>query len=183
MTGGSAWTHWTEWAETTSQDGMHVARTRMGARMRPWDGGRKAVTLRLERLTYSRMGGVVLADPPDRFWIGARGRSERFEIVLDTGEILAHGTFHTPGRLEGGGMVFHADQDLDDGDYVARIRDDAQTVWVAKGEEVGPALIGVEYATAPLPPHQLTFTMEGSSPRRVDPPLPYDDDPYKPSLW
>lgn len=124
-----------------------------------------------------------MQDTHDAICIGPYGRGEGFEIVRGTGESVARGIFHSPGRLEGGAMVFYADQDLDDGEYVARVRDDTKTGWVINARRGGVAMDGSDHIRAPLPPHRLTFTVEGSAPPHVDPPLPYDDDPYKPSLW
>ncbi|MDX2389513.1 MULTISPECIES: hypothetical protein [unclassified Streptomyces] len=169
---------WTDWAERTSEDGQRISRTRMGVRIATEDWGRKVLRLRLQRLTYHQSDGVRRIEAP-RIFQGQAGLATGVEIL-------------TPGRPrrfvsfgQGGsrihlddGVEFFAYTELDDGEYIVRLREDATTTWT----------IGHEYLKAPLPPYEFTFTIEGSTPPSARPrpePSAYapEGDPYFPSLW
>ncbi|MBD9703479.1 hypothetical protein IHE56_15585 [Streptomyces sp. ID01-12c] len=172
---------WSHWAERTSADGAYVARTQLGVLVTTSDWGRKSAHIHLNRLTYHQSDGVRRLESPRVFQHDAGGWSEVFEVVRASGEVLTRRGFSPPERAHKDIMRFFMSLELDDGEYIVRISDDAKTSWVTPGD---PRVhVGV-----PLPPHEVAFTIEGSAPATARPapqPEPYDpdDDPYRPSLW
>ncbi|MFG2775110.1 hypothetical protein [Streptomyces sp. NPDC048350] len=168
---------WTDWSERLSEDGQRISRTRMGVRIATKDWGRKVLRLRLERLTYHQADGVRRIEAP-RIFQSQAGHASGFEIITH-GKPRRFVSVGPPGRIRlDDGVEFFGYIELDDGEYTARLEEGATTNWT----------IGREYITAPLPPYQFTFTIEGSAPQSAKPrpePSGYDpdDDPYRPSLW
>ncbi|MFE5633928.1 hypothetical protein [Streptomyces sp. NPDC056543] len=168
---------WTDWAERLSEDGQRISRTRMGVRIATTDWGRKVLRLRLERLTYHQADGVRRIEAP-RIFQSQAGRATGCEIITP-GKPRRFISFGPPGRIKlDDGVGFFGYIELDDGEYIARLEEDATTNWT----------IGREYIRAPLPPYQFTFTIKGSAPETAKPrpeASGYDpgDDPYRPSLW
>lgn len=167
---------WDDWIERTSEDGVRVARTRMGMRIVTTNWGRKELQLKLERLTYSQAGGVRRIEAP-RIFQGESGLAGKVEVV-SPGKPRKVMSFAVPGRIVlDDGVRFFAFVGLDDGEYIARVPEGETTSWD----------IGGEFIRVPLPPRQFAFTIEGSAPAsakpRVEPAAHDPDDPYRPSLW
>ncbi|MCX5195694.1 hypothetical protein OOK31_17580 [Streptomyces sp. NBC_00249] len=164
-----------DWIERTSEDGVRVARTRMGMRIVTSSWGRKLLQLKLERLTYSQAGGVRRIEAP-RIFQGEPGIAGKVEVV-SPGRRREVMYFQAPSRIVlDDGVRFFDWVGLDDGEYVARLPEGQTTSWV----------IGGEFISVPLPPRQFAFTIEGSAPASAKPPVasaPYDPDEPYPCLW
>ncbi|MFE9846232.1 hypothetical protein [Streptomyces goshikiensis] len=164
-----------DWIERTSEDGVRVARTRMGMRIVTTNWGRKVLQLTLQRLTYSHACGVRRIEAP-RIFQGEPGKAGKVEVV-SPGKRREVMYFQGPRRIVlDDGVEFFDFVGLDDGEYVARIPEGETTSWI----------IGAEFIRVPLPPRQFAFTIEGSAPASAKPPVepaPYDPDEPYPCLW